>query len=1816
MTAPAAPGLYTDDNPFKFLDYFEEADRDVFAGRDRELREALARITACPTSVLYGKAGVGKTSFVLAGLFPALRAKEFRPVYVRTLRSPVEDLRDALRAEVLRDESGNGPRTAAPRPQPVVLAFDQFEEFFLRFGAGDRAAFVDELQRLARQPGLHLRMLFSLREDFLAPLDELRPALPDLSANQYRLGPLSAFGAREAIEKPLRRAGVPYERGLLSRLIDTLAPGAGPEAGFDPPLLQILCSELYHECRHEPAPPAPRLTVAGLERLGGLDGVFRRFLDRALSNLPGDPRNQSLVRLVIDAVITEKRTKLAVTVDDLLAGPFVAGRAEVEAVLEALRRQRLLRMDLRRGVAWYELVHERLVDFLVKWLEADPEVFALRAARQAVHNAAAGGLWRLRPGLLLSDSALTGTIGPHKDRLRPDEDGLELLFRSALVHRHDDCAFWAGRLGTERARSLVLRLLTEPAPAGAKPAEWHDLRLGAAWAAGRLFGTDEALAKACLAVALADDEADKVRRAAGAAFARNYPDDRRGALVGDLGLPSNRRRLGQLAAAVGDWVMGAGPWLASLGPWTSSPARPAARAESGYQARLGLLADLYDARRPPAGVPQLVRWEAQRLARDRAWKEQHDVIRERADRGRGVGFRAGIAWALLFGVPCSWALGWVLGVYGWQASLQFVSASVGVALPLAMGLGLMLGHFAARAAARAAVAGRPTGWARVVLHDPWVFGTLFVGLWLGAVGFITRWSNWDHVLGVAVATAAALLLVGGFAALVRFARAVVGQSRKARTWAWAAVASLGLPHLAGYGVLVLGYSLDAAAAWGLASFVGIYLSFALFVLTMTLARTTHAGHRSTEPRRSGDLARAAAAGLVLLALGLFVYLYHGLIPLGSGADLGDLTDDEPLVLTGRNAWALDASVYPLYAPALTLLEIAPRTPEDPARSELLLDEEAARFERRDRQFFLLPTGWHFAVVRPASAHAAGDRARAGPGMPATFHLSKYGADGAPAVEAGGGERFAWCVLQRPAGGQWSGSLRFLVPPEARAPFLAVSVARQFFGLRAEGAGPAERVATWSREGGDLSSPPSQLSQTAEQPWLLQLSPGLGDVTPPSADPADGLRQVRATQRIDFPAPEQPTGLFRVAAGNAVTLNLAVAPAAAFAGYDRLLVLVSLRLTDSAGGAPLRDAITEDDPVQRSGGGPVKLRCHYHWLNLERGRSYFVAVAAPRALNPDLVVEDQTGKVHFRAAQESAQEKERTLKWGIFTCPKAAKHALVVAAARPGPYEVVVTPLALQPQGLQAELVHQPTDFPSKAFPLDLESNCVYQVSLEPSTFRGTLSLEDEGGGVRTFSAPDAKRITYYSGAKSRKTLVVCGNGQKETGLFWVKVAKYQPLAAGGRQEGALEPKLRRQRGKFFQEFPLTLQPDASYCIDLKSKDFDAYLILENDGGTVLAEDDDSGGNQNARLFFEPTVAEPKAVIKATSYGIEETGSFVLEVRKQIRDRDEPQVLEGRLEDERKYQRPVGFHAWFEAKPGGRCVIRCSNANAAISVADERRARVLSFPGQNGGIDLFLDQLDGQRYEVKVTVDRADPQRGSLDLYWLEEPLYAKAAELREQDLPYAVPGPARFKRYPSTLRGGRYYLLQLDHDAAQLSVMVTAPQVRHLKAPGSRWYFRPSAVGTVDVLASAGANGKGKPIVTRVEYALHIQELTREAYYGGQVVDSKFIKTRWHAQKTLIDLAWAYCMLDRWDEARTELDGIKNLEALAKEDIARYWNVRAWVADHADDLNAAVAAWEQVLAYDPGFFDMPDEERLESKRKSEEARKRRQAAAGGAPAPR
>src|SRR5262249_21712620 len=105
---------------------------------------------------------------------------------------------------------------------PIVLLFDQFEQFFVhRKRRGDRAPFVQALVRwFAEEQSLPVKVLICIRGDFLDRLNELQKAM------KYSLGPTQSFRlerfepdqATEVFCCLAEKEGLEYDRKFISEM--------------------------------------------------------------------------------------------------------------------------------------------------------------------------------------------------------------------------------------------------------------------------------------------------------------------------------------------------------------------------------------------------------------------------------------------------------------------------------------------------------------------------------------------------------------------------------------------------------------------------------------------------------------------------------------------------------------------------------------------------------------------------------------------------------------------------------------------------------------------------------------------------------------------------------------------------------------------------------------------------------------------------------------------------------------------------------------------------------------------------------------------------------------------------------------------------------------------------------------------------------------------------------------------------------------------------------------------------------------------------------------------------------------------------------------------------------------------------------------------------------------------------------------------------------------------------------------------------------------------------------------------------------------
>ena len=289
---------------FKGLMPFTRADRDHFHGRDGDIDRVIGLLDDLDVLVIVGPSGVGKSSFLQAGLIPYLeeaceRGESPRAIVaMRPGRDPLASLGAALQArypgpgawrpggdgrDLWRLMASFAPESDAggPRLRPL-LVIDQGEELFTVVGDRDeRQRFAELLcDAVAASAGsCAFQIAVAVREEVFGALLAL-PFFGDrFRYRHYRLEPLGEAELCTALEAPVERVGYSWERGLPALVVAQVADAASPL-----PLLQLTASELWRVRDRK----ARRIRRADYERLGGSGGAVTRLADRLLDQVVED----------------------------------------------------------------------------------------------------------------------------------------------------------------------------------------------------------------------------------------------------------------------------------------------------------------------------------------------------------------------------------------------------------------------------------------------------------------------------------------------------------------------------------------------------------------------------------------------------------------------------------------------------------------------------------------------------------------------------------------------------------------------------------------------------------------------------------------------------------------------------------------------------------------------------------------------------------------------------------------------------------------------------------------------------------------------------------------------------------------------------------------------------------------------------------------------------------------------------------------------------------------------------------------------------------------------------------------------------------------------------------------------------------------------------------------------------------------------------------------------------------------------------------------------------------------------------------------
>jgi len=314
-------------SPFKFLDAYTIDDRQAFFGREEEVAALYDMVTRNRLILVYGQSGTGKTSLIQCGLAARFDATDWYPLFIRRQTDINQSLAQRLRQASGLDDYGTAvdalEEIYVAGLRPVYFIFDQLEELFILGKPDERATFIQTIRDILSS-SLPCRILFVMREEYLAYLYGFEKTIPTLFDRRLRVEPMSTTKVKSVLEGSFRqfniRVQAPEAENLL-RIIDNISGG---RAGIQLPYLQVYLDSLYREdfTRTYPNRENPagewlplEFTRTEIDAMGKIENVLEKFLqeqqleiqrrlERQFPKTAGDA-----VQKVLDAFVSEEGTK-------------------------------------------------------------------------------------------------------------------------------------------------------------------------------------------------------------------------------------------------------------------------------------------------------------------------------------------------------------------------------------------------------------------------------------------------------------------------------------------------------------------------------------------------------------------------------------------------------------------------------------------------------------------------------------------------------------------------------------------------------------------------------------------------------------------------------------------------------------------------------------------------------------------------------------------------------------------------------------------------------------------------------------------------------------------------------------------------------------------------------------------------------------------------------------------------------------------------------------------------------------------------------------------------------------------------------------------------------------------------------------------------------------------------------------------------------------------------------------------------------------------------------------------------------------------
>lgn len=381
--------------PFKFLDSYLREDRGVFFGRDEEINALYEMVFQSAAVLVYGASGTGKTSLINCGLAGKFQPHDWLDLMIRrganiniSLATVLEEAGGKIDSdfdeskwidewEVDADKSnqeltpiGKSIRAVYQKYfRPIYLIFDQFEELFILGTVSEQQIFIETVKGIL-QSGQPVKMIFSIREEYLGYLFEFERAIPQLLRKKLRVEPMNLEKVKQVIIGATTFEGstISIKKGEEDAVAEGIfhkIKGAKKSLTIQLPFLQVFLDKLYLNITGDKKREMPaEFTLEKVNEMGEIGDILTNFLEEQVADISVELKGKypilspELTWKIISPFATLEGTKDPITKKELFDRVPDLDQQLVNDVVEEFSNSRLVRYN--ENMETYEISHDSL----------------------------------------------------------------------------------------------------------------------------------------------------------------------------------------------------------------------------------------------------------------------------------------------------------------------------------------------------------------------------------------------------------------------------------------------------------------------------------------------------------------------------------------------------------------------------------------------------------------------------------------------------------------------------------------------------------------------------------------------------------------------------------------------------------------------------------------------------------------------------------------------------------------------------------------------------------------------------------------------------------------------------------------------------------------------------------------------------------------------------------------------------------------------------------------------------------------------------------------------------------------------------------------------------------------------------------------------------------------------------------------------------------------------------------------------------------------------------------------------------------------